>query len=183
MGAQWYYAPMQKKPWYVLTGGPGSGKTTSIEDLRARGHAVQIEIARRMFEERFALGHTIADIDFVEFEMTALERHLEEERAFPEGKTVFLDRGIGDIRAYCRFFNIAEPEGLPQALSTLQYHKVFLLDLVNVEQDGVRHESLEEAQRLHALIDEAYRELECDIVRVPVLPVPQRSDFILERIS
>jgi predicted ATPase len=92
---------------------------------------------------------------------------------------VFLDRGTADIRAYCRFFNIAEPEGLEAALSALQYRKVFLLDLVNVAQDGVRHESLEEAQKLHELIGEAYHELGCDIVHVPVLPVPQRSEFIL----
>jgi predicted ATPase len=167
------------KPWHVLTGGPGSGKTTSIQDLSQRGYPVQIEIEREMFEERFALGHTISDIDFAEFERTALERHLEEEKVFPDGKTIFLDRGTADIRAYCRFFNIAEPDGLAEALSVLPYKKIFILDLVNVAADGVRHESLAEAQKLHALIGEVYRELGCDIVRVPVMPVAERSDFIL----
>jgi predicted ATPase len=132
-----------------------------------------------MFEERFALGHTIADIDFAEFEKTALERHLEEEQVFPEGKTIFLDRGTADIRAYCRFFSIAEPAGLEDALRALPYKKIFLLDLVNVVSDGVRHESLEEAQKLHTLIGAVYQELGSEIIRVPVMPVAARSDFIL----
>ena len=37
---------MKETNWYVLTGGPGSGKTTTINSINKRGYKTTIEHAR-----------------------------------------------------------------------------------------------------------------------------------------
>ena len=40
---------LRKTYWYVITGGPGSGKTTMVNLLKARGHKTTIENAELMY--------------------------------------------------------------------------------------------------------------------------------------
>jgi len=168
-------------PWYVLTGGPGAGKSTSIADLEKRGHTVAPEMARRLFEEKMARGEDLADIKnhMEEFQHTILERQLKMEADLPQDKPVFLDRGLGDQVAYYRFFNLKEDAELRAALDKAKYKKVFLLALVNAESDGVREESIAEAAILEEYIRQGYEREGFEIVKVPVLPVAERTDFIL----
>ncbi|WP_283138844.1 AAA family ATPase [Rhizohabitans arisaemae] len=52
---------------YVLTGAPGAGKTTIVDELRERGHTVIDEAATDVISERQAKGHDEPwkDIDFL----------------------------------------------------------------------------------------------------------------------
>ena len=42
--------------FHVLTGGPGSGKTTLIEALRRAGHACSVEAGRAIIQDQVAIG-------------------------------------------------------------------------------------------------------------------------------
>jgi predicted ATPase len=42
--------------FHVLTGGPGSGKTTLVEALAARGYATAPEAGRTVIREQLAIG-------------------------------------------------------------------------------------------------------------------------------
>ena len=173
-----------KKPWYVLTGGPGAGKSTSIADLEKRGHVTAPEMARRLFQEKMDRGEDLADIKnhMEEFQHTILERQLEMEVGLPSDKMVFFDRGLGDQIAYYRFFSLKEDKELEHALSKAEYKKVFLLAIVNAESDGVREESVTEAAILEEYIRAGYERQGFEIVHVPVLPVAERTDFILSHV-
>ncbi|MFD2101318.1 AAA family ATPase [Flagellimonas iocasae] len=43
-------------PYYVITGGPGVGKTTLLQELKKRGMPVVPEIARELIKEQQAMG-------------------------------------------------------------------------------------------------------------------------------
>ncbi|HBR56680.1 MAG TPA: hypothetical protein DEA22_04315, partial [Blastocatellia bacterium] len=48
--------------WYVITGGPSSGKTTMVNLLNKRGYKTTIEHARHYLDTQRANGKTVAEI-------------------------------------------------------------------------------------------------------------------------
>ncbi|MEP7231976.1 MAG: AAA family ATPase [Ginsengibacter sp.] len=42
--------------WYVITGGPGSGKKTTLDLLNAGGYKTAIEHARHYFDTKRSIG-------------------------------------------------------------------------------------------------------------------------------
>jgi predicted ATPase len=173
---------MQTPPHYVLTGGPCAGKTTTIEILRMRGYDVSPEPGRVYFETQFAEGRTIEELlsDMPTLERNILRKHVELERANRKENTLFFDRGIPDCLAYYRVYDVPEDAELQAALAEAQYRKVFLLELIETfSNDNVRVETPEQARRIHEAIRAAYTERGHEIIDVPVMPVPERVDFIV----
>ena len=168
-------------PHYVLTGGPCSGKTTLVFELEKQGHAILPEAARMFIEEQLALGKTIPEMrqDLSKFEHDILRRHVELESKVPKDKVMFFDRGIPDNVAYFRFTNLPIDEELRKALDAAKYRKVFFLEMLDYANDEARFETPEEAQRIHSEIRRAYEEFGHIIVDVPVLPIPERAEFVL----
>lgn len=176
----------QTPPWYVLTGGPCAGKTTTVELLKARGHEVRPEPGRLYFEEQFKQGKTIEellqDVPKLEREMLLFYAKCEVDNS--KDSTLFLDRAVPDCLGYYRVYDVPEDEDLRAALEKTSYRKVFLLDLIEkFENDAVRVETPEQARRIHEAIREAYTELGYEIVDVPVMPVDERVDYILARLD
>lgn len=172
-----------KKDWYVLTGGPCAGKTTTIMELEKRGNKIMQEPARSYFEREFAKGRTLDEIK------TPFDRFLHdlvvEARAQEDASTdesLFLDRALVDSVAYYNFFNLPITDFLHESAMSRPYKKAFLLDLVDFKNDEARNETPEQARQIDQLIEEAYRAYDFDIVRVPVMPVDERVDYILKRV-
>lgn len=176
---------MQIPPWYVVTGGPCAGKTTLILELERRGYHVVHEPARLVIEEGLATGKTLDEIRAPSnnFAQKVLHRALAHEKNLARDATVFLDRGIVDSVGYYRHLGIPLDDELMQAALTAQYRKIFLLDLVQFEQDEARNETPEEAYAIHNALHEAYASYGFDIIRVPVVPVEERADMIVASIA
>lgn len=176
---------MQTPPWYVLTGGPCSGKTTLINELKDRGYSVLPEAARTVIAGQLAQGKTIQDIlaDALALEKLIVAHQLELESQAPKDKVMFLDRAIPDNLAYYRKFGLTIDKEFTKALDTAQYRGVFLLDMLEFGGDAERYEtSQEEAEWLHREFRRAYEERGYRPVDVPVLPVPERADYLLARL-
>lgn len=171
-------------PWYVITGGPCSGKTTLINELKERGYSVFPEPARIVIASELAQGKTIAEVlaDPRALQHKILPHYLELNAEAPKDQVLFLDRGIPDVVAYYRKFGLSDDDVLESALASVQYRKVFLLDMIEFVNDAERYETPEEAAILHGYLRDAYTEQGYDVVDVPVVPVPERADFILARI-
>ena len=172
----------------VITGGPGSGKTTTIKDLNSRGFETISETARELFEE---LGTDFDDTldGFLRFQELITKRQLAKESQCLDGKIHFLDRGLLDNLAYLRNEDIENHTYRTKQLKTViqnntDYHEdVFLLNILpSIEEDGVRDEGYEEAKRIETHIETVYEEHGYTIHRVPVLPVQERSEYILDTI-
>lgn len=51
-----------KTMWYVVTGGPSSGKTTTVEILKKRGYRTTIEHARHYIDTQLVTGKTVEEV-------------------------------------------------------------------------------------------------------------------------
>ncbi len=170
--------------WYVITGGPGCGKTTSIDLLAARGYKTTIEHARHYIDSRRQHGFTIEEIrkNQEEFQMAVLEMQIDEESNLDPTEKVFLDRALPDALAYYRFLNLPPNQKLLDAMKIFAYKKIFILDLLPIVHDYARREDQKAQGRIHELIYDVYSSLKFEVERVPVLPPQERVDFILSHL-
>lgn len=162
------YILMEK---YVITGGPGAGKTTTLNELRNMGYQVVPEAARMIIEHGW--GDPRRDLAAFQKKVVALQLSLEQ----MVDDAAFCDRGLPDIIAYSRLGSI-EPIELPKH----RYAGVFLIDPVPFQNDSVRWESKEQARIIHDEIERAYLELNYKIVKVPVLSPKERAEFIVKKL-
>lgn len=171
-------------PWYVITGGPSSGKTTTIDLLRARGYRVTHEQASDIISEELARGRTLLEVraDGDWFQQEILKRQLEDESTLSLDETVFLDRGVPDGLGYERYLALTPNPELLAASQQAKYRKVFLLECLPVKVDWNRHEDAHVQQEIHDAIRATYLELGFDLIDVPVLSPEERVAFILERL-
>ena len=170
--------------WYVITGGPGSGKTTTVNLLKDRGYITTLEHARHYLDTQRLMGRTIEETrkNQREFQLGVLNMQIEQENQISPDVLVFLDRAIPDALAYYRFLNLAEDEKLTEALRTVSYKKIFILDCLPIMKDYARTEDEEAQKKIHALLIEVYESLGFPIIPVPVLKPEERVEFILNNL-
>ena len=174
---------MNTKP-FVITGGPGVGKTTVIEILRKRGYRVVDETAREIIEREMAKGSEVLPWkDLQEFQAQVFLRQSEKENVVLDlSEPVFLDRSIIDGYAYCVLGKVTPSPEIVH-LSPGRYAKVFLLDrLPEYVTDGSRIEDHQFAKDIHAEIFKVYTDFGYEVVHVPVLEPEQRVDFIIKHL-
>jgi predicted ATPase len=174
----------QQTNWYVLTGGPGSGKTTTIEYLAARGFKTTIEHARHYIQTQMQKGRTVEEVrrNQEEFQMGVLDMQIEQEAMLSPQEIVFLDRALPDALAYYYFLNLPPNEKIVSAIKTYRYRKIFILDLLPLVQDYARKEDEMAQRKIHDLLIEVYGDLNLPLIHVPVLPPAERVDFILKNL-
>ncbi len=170
--------------WYVITGGPSSGKTTTVNILRERGYITTMEHARHFIDTQRLKGKTIEEVrkNQLEFQLGVLDMQIEQENEIAPHVQVFLDRAIPDALAYYRFLKLTEDNKLTEALKTVSYKKIFIMDYLPLKNDYARTENVEAQKKIHALITAVYESLPFPIVHVPVLPAEDRVDFILKNL-
>jgi predicted ATPase len=177
---------MPQNNWFVITGGPSTGKTTLLNALAEHGYITIPEAARLVIDDGLAAGLTIDQIrgDEAKFQADVLERKILIENELHDGHTAVLDRGIHDSIAYTRLYDEPVSEKLKKAAQTAAYKQVFLLEpLATYEQDYARTESPELVAKLHQLLHDAYAEHGMQPILVPALPVPERVKFVLQHID
>jgi predicted ATPase len=170
--------------WHVITGAPCSGKTAVIEVLAQQGYRIVPEFARDYIESRLACGETLDAIkaDALAFESHILLGKIRLEKQLNADQLYFMDRAVPDSIAYFELEGLDPTHPLLQA-RVVRYKSVFLFERVILEKDAVRTEDELTAARLEALLEKSYMRLGYDPIRVPVMPVPRRAEFILERVQ
>ena len=173
-----------KTNWYVITGGPSSGKTTTVNLLKERGYMTTIEHARHYIDTQKVGGSTVEEIraNQLTFQRGILNMQIEQERALSPNEVIFLDRAIPDALAYYRFLGLSPDEKLQEAVHKHLYKRVFILDPLPLVSDYARTEDGVAQKKIHALLAEVYESLPYPVVHVPVLPPEERVDFILKNL-
>jgi predicted ATPase len=172
----------------VITGGPGTGKTTIIEGLIEHGYTCFPEISREIINEAQKRG--IEQL-FLEKPLLFSELLLEgRKKQFIEAKnskeaTLFLDRGIPDILAYMHYIGDSYPAFFDENCKQNRYSKVFLLppwEAIYVS-DMERYENFEQAKLIYSHLKETYESYGYELIEVPHGDLNSRILFILEAIS
>lgn len=168
---------------YVLTGGPGVGKSTTIRLLQDKGFEVVSETAQEIIESEMRKQAGILPwTDLYQFQEIVLEQQLQKEESAISSK-VFLDRSIIDGHAYCILGNIQTPTRLHES-AIGRYDKIFVLDpLPTYENNSYRKEDKQTALRAHAAIQDAYRYFGYDIISIPPIDPDERVRMILAHVQ
>jgi predicted ATPase len=168
--------------YYVITGGPGVGKTTVLELLAEKGYAIVPEAARMIIEEETIRGSDVLPWkNLARFQAAVAEKQLQNEAA-ADAPINFLDRSIVDGYAYCMIGKIPAPDELLKNAAG-RYEKVFLLEpLGSYVKDETRIEDERLAKQIHDEIIKAYIRFGYKPIVVPVLPPEERAAFILKQI-
>ncbi|MGY5846737.1 AAA family ATPase [Salegentibacter sp. HM20] len=169
----------------VLTGGPGTGKSSIIRRLEAQGHECLHEISRQITLEAQKQG---IDQLFLEKPLLFSEKLLEgrivqfKEADMLAAQTVFLDRGLPDVLAYMNYFDTQIPEEFTEVCKTHTYHEVFLLPPWEeiYESDNERYESFDQAKKISKHLEKIYTDFGYKPRLVPFGSIEQRVEFILD---
>lgn len=174
---------MKKTNWHVITGAPCSGKTAVIRELERRGYAVVHEVARAYIDAEISKGRDLGQIkaDLPAFEGYILKTKARIEVGLVPDAIVFLDRAVPDSIAYYQQVGLDPAEPIKSS-SVFRYRQIFLFERIQFKTDAVRSEDDRTAADLDRLLESAYRKLGYRPVRVPLLTIDERVDFILQRI-
>lgn len=171
--------------WYVITGGPSSGKSTVIRALKDMGYKTTIELARHYIDLQRMNGRSTEEIraNQRQFQHKVLNLQIDLERRLDPKEQIFFDRALPDEVAYYEYFKLEPDEKLVEYLQTASYKKIFIMDLLPLDSDYARTEDREAQLDLHNRIIDVYKKRGESIVFVPVLPVKERVKFVLDHLD
>ncbi|HEV7382315.1 MAG TPA: AAA family ATPase [Dyadobacter sp.] len=168
----------------IITGGPGSGKSTLIDTLSQRGHHCVPEVSRVLIQEQVAAGSACVPwINLECFANLALERMISDFNCNLQVDVCsFFDRGIPDIIAYLEVGGISVNEQFYHASKNYRYHSdVFIAPpwreiYVN---DAERWQTFDESVLLHSAIASVYQRMGYNTITLPKANTATRCDFVL----
>ena len=168
---------------FVITGGPGAGKTTLVEALARAGLRIMPEAGRTVIQDQAAIdGPGRPSIDpllFAELQLAHdLTRHREARNG--EGITIF-DRGIVDVIGYLRLLGRETPVHFIEAARRFRYdRRVFVAPpwAAIYANDAERTQDFAEAVATHAAVTAAYVEAGYDLIDLPLADVQARARFV-----
>ncbi|WP_025739499.1 AAA family ATPase [Aquimarina pacifica] len=176
----------------VITGAPGTGKTSIINELEKTHFFCFHEVIRTMTQEakkkegsKTMISNPIVSVSdpYLFNKQILTERTKQFVTAQEIEKDIlFYDRGIPDVLAYMNYFGQEYEKGFIEVCQNHVYDYVFLLppwEQIYVS-DEERFESFEQAQEIHLSLKKIYTDLGYKCIEVPFGTVRERSDFILQ---
>ncbi|WEJ98910.1 MAG: AAA family ATPase [Candidatus Sphingomonas phytovorans] len=173
---------------FVLTGGPGSGKTTLIEALAAAGVATSPEVGRAVIREQLATGgNALPWADQQAFaELMVVRDMAAREAALAGGVVTMLDRGVPDVAGFLRVSGLPVPPHIDEAARTCRYNpRVFIAPFWPeiFTGDAERKQSPDVAEATFAVMVATYRSYDYELIELPRTSIAERVAFVVDRIG
>ena len=172
----------------VITGGPGTGKTSIIESLEIMNFNVFSESSREVtkkyknnnFEQYFLSN----PLDFSNILMGERKKQFEK-GSKSKNHYFFYDRGIPDILAYLNFKKIEYKSSMMKDILKFNYDAIFIAEPWEAiyKNDSERYETFDELLEIDINIKKIYKQLGYNIIIIPKESVKDRVTFILETLN
>jgi predicted ATPase len=174
--------------FFIISGGPGAGKTTLIDALAMLGYGRTVEAGRFIIQAQAEIGgmgvHFGDQALFAELMLMHEIRNYEEAQAAPG--LVFFDRGIPELVGYLPMVGRPVPKHFRTAAELYRYNRrVFVTPPWReiYANDSERKQDFAEAVRTYELCVAAYHEQGYETVDLPRASVMERVRFVLNHIA
>jgi len=173
--------------FFAITGGPGAGKTTLIDALRAAGYATAPEAGRAIVLDQKAigrrdLGSTVPEL----FAELMLSWDMRSHRwAQTQTGPVFFDHAVPCVAGFYRAIDRPVPPHVTAAVRLFRYARIAFVAPPWPEiyrTDDERHATFDQATRIYEADVAAYWDHGYELVELPRGDVATRVDFVLDHV-
>lgn len=169
-------------PRVIVTGAPGTGKTTLLTALAALGHRVVPESARAVIAERLDAGLSPRPAP-ARFALDILQRDIAQCRREPDGPGwVFFDRGLPEALATAEAAGALAPEQAARLRRQFRFHPTVFVPppwaAIHV-QDRERDQDFDEAVAVHRRVLACYEALGFAVQLLPLASPEARAQHVL----
>ena len=172
--------------WYIIAGGPCSGKTTVLEELQRNGFQVLRETAEELLKTAVNSGKTVEEVrkDPISWQQKVAWEDFSIMQNIAKEKHVFADTSMLETYAFARRAGMDFGTNLQQFLRMFRFRKVFFLEPLELyETTLVRREDQRTALALSREILAIYREFDYDPIILPPISIQKRVALILENMD
>lgn len=172
---------------YILSGTPGSGKTSIIRMLEKLGNHVVEEAATHTIALQHANGieKPWEKIEFID-DIINLQKQRQLFSSKVDNSMIFFDRSPVCTYALCRYLSFEPTDNLLKEISRVDEiydKKVFFIENLGfIENTDARQITFDEALKFERYHIDAYQKFGYEIIKVPKAPIKIRSEIILESI-
>jgi len=171
---------------YVITGAPGTGKTTIINCLKKQGFSCSNEISREIIADQIESGGDVVPWKNLNAfsQRVATMRKVQYKNA-TENKIHFFDRGLIDVIAYMRIDKIDTDKNLIEACKKTKYANSIFYTPIWEEiyiNDMQRKENITRAIKIEETLLTCYKSFGYNLIEIPKIAIAERVDFVLSKI-
>ena len=170
----------------LISGAPGTGKTSIINELSNNGYPCHREISREIISNQIAIQGKITPWQDLEaFSQIVLKKRMTQFDEATE-EIEFYDRGIIDVIAYMRKEDlIINPEWIRLAKEYRYFNKVFMAPPWKeiYQNDDERMEDFNTSIEVHKFMVNTYESFGYEIVLIPKANISKRINFIQREIE
>jgi predicted ATPase len=176
-------------PFFIFTGGPGVGKSTTLQALKTRGYQTYPESARFLIRgANNGLHDAHPKKNLLAFRDRILEKDIEfyKKALLEPQKIAFFDRAIVDILAFDIYRKVPPSKKIEELATKLVYNnKVFFFPPWReiFATDPEREETFEESIIASRHVQNVYLKFGYELLEVPKGSVDFRVDWILNAIK
>ena len=171
---------------YIITGAPGTGKTTIIDALNEKGMFCNGEISRSIIQEQLDNGgDALPWKNLPAFSKRVIDLRAQQHQSAPENEPSFFDRGIIDVLAYMDKDKLPVPEHWISMAKKHAYNTtVFIAPPWEAifTNDEERKETFDVAQEIHVFLCNTYQKYGYTLIEIPKATVEERIAFLLKSI-
>ena len=179
---------VMKNKLYILTGGPGAGKTTVLDLLAQQGYKTVPEVARTIIQQQNDTSgnatHTGDQAAFCDLMLDASIKAYKKNDI--NSAPVFFDRGIPGLLGYADMIDLADKTKILDAINQYRYNStVFSFPPWEeiYQNDDERLQDFAEAVTTYRYIKAAHETSGYTVLEVPKATVEERVAFILRHLS
>lgn len=171
---------------FIITGGPGFGKTSILNKLNELGFETFNEVAREIInEQRVIAGKLLPWLDRKKFDYEVIKRMTNQYHSHNFKKVAFFDRGLPDLVGW-RIYDNLSFEDIEKYMNTFRYEKIVFIteEWAEIYSSSVnRPYSFEQACEINKLLARGYLSYGYVVKYLPKVDIHSRVEYIIDNIE